>query len=44
MSEENMNQEVRLKEIDEPRNDLIEDINQDVLMSKKHKKVDRVLN
>ena len=39
MPEENMNQEFRLKKIDEIRNYLIEEINQDKLMSKKHKKV-----
>ena len=36
--EENMNQEFRLKEIDEIRNYLIEEINQNELMSKKDKK------
>ena len=35
---ENMNQEFRLKEIDEIRNYLIEEINQNELMSKKDKK------
>ena len=44
MSEENMNQEFRLKKIDEIRNYLIERINRNELMSKKHKKVCRVLN
>ena len=44
MSEENMNQEFRLKKIDEIRNYLIEGINRNELMSKKHKKVCRVLN
>ena len=44
MSEENMNQEFRLKKIDEIRNYLIEEINRNELMSKKHKKVCRVLN
>ena len=43
MSEENMNQEFRLKKIDEIRNYLIERINRNELMSKKHKKVCRVL-
>ena len=43
MSEENMNQEFRLKKIDEIRNYLIEGINRNELMSKKHKKVCRVL-
>ena len=41
--EENINQEFRLKKIDEIRNYLIEEINQNKLMSKKHKKVCRVL-
>ena len=44
MSEENLNQEFRPKNIDETRNYLIEEINQNELMSKKHKKVYRVLN
>ena len=46
MPKENMNQEFRLKkkEIDEIRNYLIEQINQNELMSRKHKKVCRVLN
>ena len=44
MSEENINQEFRLKKIDEIRNYLIEEINQNKLMSKKHKKACRVLN
>ena len=39
-----MNQEFRLKKIDEIINYLIEEINQNELMSKKHKKVCRVLN
>ena len=33
-----MNQEFRLRKIDEIRNCLIEEINQNKLMSKKHKK------
>ena len=33
-----MNQEFRLKKIDEIKDDLIEEINQNKLMSKKHKK------
>ena len=37
-------QEFRLKNIDETRNYLSEEINQNELMSKKHKKVYRVLN
>ena len=44
MPEENINQEFKLKKIDEIRNYLIEEINQNELMSKKHKKVCRVLN
>ena len=36
MPEENINQEFRLKKIDRIRNDLIEEINQNKLMSKKH--------
>ena len=37
MSEENISQEFRLKDIDETRNYLIEEINQNKLMSKKYK-------
>ena len=44
MSEENISQEFRLKNIDATRNYLIEEINQNELMSKKHKKISRVLN
>ena len=44
MPQENVNQEFRLKTIDEIRNYLTEKINQNELMSKKHKKVFRVLN
>ena len=44
MPKENMNQEFRSKKIDEIRNYLIEQINRNELMSKKHKKVCRVLN
>ena len=44
MPEENINQEFILKKIDEIRNYLIEEINQNELMGKKHKKVCRVLN
>ena len=39
-----MSQEFRLKNINETRNYLIEEINQKELMSKKRKKVYRVLN
>ena len=41
---ETMNQEFRLKKIDEIRNYLIEEINRNELMSKKHENVSRVLN
>ena len=44
MPEENINQEFRLKKIYEIRNYLIEEINQNKLLNKKHKKVCRVLN
>ena len=44
MPEENVKQEFRLKRLDEIRNNLIEEINRNELMSKKHKKVCRVLN
>ena len=44
MPKEYINQEFRLKNIDEIRNNLIEEINQNKLMIKKHKKVCRVLN
>ena len=44
MSEENRSQEFRLKNIDQTRNYLIVEINQNELMSKKHKKVYRVFN
>ena len=44
MSEKNVNQEFKQEQnIDEIRNYLIEEINQIELMSKKHKKVCRVL-
>ena len=39
MNEENISQEFRLKNIYEARNYFIEEINQNELMSKKHKKV-----
>ena len=38
MPEENISQEFRLKNVDEIRNYLIEEINQNELMSKKKKK------
>ena len=44
MPEENMNQEFRLKKIDEIRNYLIEEINRNELLSKKHENVFRVFN
>ena len=44
MAEENTSQEFRLKRIDETRSHFIEDIKQNDLMSKKHKKVCLVLN
>ena len=44
MPEKDMNQEFSLKKIDEIRNYLIEEINRNELMRKKHKKVCRVLN
>ena len=37
MSEENINQKFRLKNIGETRNYFIKEINQNELMSKKHK-------
>ena len=44
MSEENISQEFRLKNIDVSRNYFIKEIDQTELMGKKHKKVCRVLN
>ena len=44
MSEENISQEFRLKNIGETRNYLIEEINRNELMSKKYKKVCTTLN
>ena len=41
MPEENNNQEFRLEKIDEIRNYFTEEINQNELMRKKHKKVCR---
>ena len=38
MAEENINREFRLKDINETRNHLIEGINGNELMGKKHKK------
>ena len=44
MSKGNISQEFRLKKIAEVRNYLLQKTNQNVLMSKKHKRVCRVLN
>ena len=44
MAEENINHKFRLKKVDEVKHSLIEEINQNYLMSRKHKKVSRVLN
>ena len=44
MPEENMNQKLKLKKIDEIRNSLSQEINRNGLISKKHKRVFRVLN
>ena len=44
MSEENISLKFRLKNIDETRNYLIEEINQNELISKKYEKFDRALN
>ena len=44
MVEENISHKFRLKSIDETRSYLIEEINQNKLMSKKHKKVCTTLN
>ena len=44
MAKENLSQEFRLKNIDETRNCLIEKINQNELISKKHKNVCTTLN
>ena len=44
MAKENISQESRLKNIEEIKNFLIEEINQNELMSKKHKKVCTVLH
>ena len=39
MVEENISQEFRLKNVDETRNYFLEEIKQNELMSKKHKKI-----
>ena len=44
MSEEKISQEFRLKNMDETRSYLIEEMNGNKLISKNHKKVCRVLN
>ena len=44
MVEENIGQEFRLKNVDETRNYFLEKIKQNILMSKKHKKVCTTLN
>ena len=44
ITEENINQAFRLKEIDETENDFIEEIKQNELLGKKHKRVCKILN
>ena len=44
MAEENISQEFSLKKIDETKSYLIEEINRNELMSKKHKKICATLN
>ena len=44
MVEENISQELRLKNLDETRNYFLEEINQNKSISKKHKKVCTALN
>ena len=44
MAEENLSQEFRLKNTDETRNYLIEEINRNELISKKHSKICTTLN
>ena len=44
MAEENISQEFRFENIDETRNCFLEEINQNELMSRKHKKVYTTLN
>ena len=44
MVEENISQEFRLKNIDETRNYFLEEIKQNEMMSRKHKKVCTTLN
>ena len=42
MAEENISQELRLKNIHEARNYLIEEITRNELMNKKHKKISKI--
>ena len=42
MAEENISQELRLKNIDGTRNYLIEEITRNELMNKKHKKISKI--
>ena len=44
MVEKNINQEFKLKNIDETRDDFLKEIKQNELMSRKHKKVCKTLN
>ena len=44
ISEENISQEFKMKNIDKTRNYLVKEINQNEVISKKHKNVYRVLN
>ena len=44
ITEDNVNQKIRLKKKDEERNHFIEEINQNEMISKKHEKVCRFLN
>ena len=44
MTEENIGQELRLKEIEEKRNYFMEEIKQNELISKKHKKVYKIIS
>ena len=44
MAEENIDQEFRLKEIDEKRNNFVEEIKQNELISRNHKKICKILN
>ena len=44
MSKENLSQEFRLKNIDETKNYFVEEIEQNELMCKKHKKICTTLN